>query len=152
MDLTKTSGKYLPPHSRIRGVTLIELMVVVVIVGILASIAVPSYRNYVIRAQRTDAMSALLRVQAAQEKFYLQNNTYASNDQLDDAPPAGLGINGTENGWYTLAVAPIGTLVQGYTVTATPASGGPQASDSHCASFSITSTGAKSATNTDCWK
>lgn len=139
------------PTTRMRGVTLIELMVVVVIVGILASIAVPSYRNYVIRTQRTDAMSALLRVQAAQEKFYLQNNTYASNALLDDAPPAGLGISGTENGWYALAITSA-DLSRTYTVTATPVSGGPQASDSHCASFSITSTGAKSATNTDCWR
>lgn len=139
-------------HAYMKGVTLIELMVVIVIVGILASIAVPSYRNYVIRAQRTDAMSALLRVTAAQEKFYLQNNTYASNALLDDAPPAGLGITGTENGWYTLAITTTNGLARDFTVTATPVSGGPQASDSHCASFSITSTGAKAATNADCWK
>lgn len=135
-----------------RGVTLIELMVVVVIVGILASIAVPSYRNYVIRTQRTDAMSALLRVQAAQEKFYLQNNSYASNAELSADPPAGLGIAGTEHGWYTLAITDEADLTRRYTVTATPVAGGPQAVDSHCASFSITSTGAKAATNTDCWK
>jgi len=133
------------------GVTLIELMIVIVVVGILAAIAVPSYRNYVVRAQRTDAMSALLRVAAAQEKFYLQNNTYAATALLDDAPPAGLGINGTENGWYTLAVTST-DLTRDFTVTATPVSGGVQAADTHCASFSLTSTGQKSATNTDCWR
>jgi type IV pilus assembly protein PilE len=134
-----------------QGVTLIELMIVIVVIGILASIAVPSYRNYVTRAQRTDAMSALLRVAAAQEKFYLQNNTYASTALLDDAPPAGLGINGTENGWYTLAITGA-DLTRAFTVTATPVGGGAQATDTHCASFSLTSAGAKSATNSDCWR
>lgn len=137
---------------RMRGVTLMELMIVIVVIGILASIAVPSYRNYVVRAQRTDAMSALLRVAAAQEKFYLQNNTYASNDLLDDDPEdGGLGIPGTENRWYTLAITST-DLTRNFTVTATPVSGGAQANDSHCASFSLTSAGAKSATNTDCWR
>lgn len=134
-----------------RGVSLIELMIVVVIVGIMASIAIPSYRNYVVRAQRTDAMSALLRVAAAQEKFYLQRNRYATNDELDDAPPAGLGFAGTENGWYTIATNSTDTA-RDFTLTATPISGRAQATDSHCASFSLTSTGAKTATNTDCWK
>jgi type IV pilus assembly protein PilE len=136
---------------RIRGVTLMELMIVIVVIGILASIAVPSYRSYVVRAQRTDAMSALLRVAAAQEKFYLQNNTYAATALLDDAPPAGLGINGTENGWYALAVSST-DLTRNFTITATPVAGGAQANDTHCASFSLTSAGAKSATNTDCWR
>ena len=92
----------LNPRFRMHGVTLIELLIVIVVIGILAAIAVPSYRNYVLRAQRTDAMSALLRVAAAQEKFYLQNNTYADDDALADDPPAGLGISSTENGWYDL--------------------------------------------------
>ncbi|MEQ1579794.1 MAG: type IV pilin protein [Steroidobacteraceae bacterium] len=148
---TNRHTKPLATRFRMQGVTLIELMIVIVIIGILSAIAVPSYRNYVIRAQRTDAMSALLRVAAAQEKFYLQNNTYADNDALADAPPAGLGINGTENGWYNLAITS-GDLTREFTVTATPVSGGAQATDSHCDSFSLTSAGAKSATNTDCWR
>ena len=145
---TNRPATRLSPRYRVQGVTLIELMIVI---GILASIAVPSYRNYVTRAQRTDAMSALLRVAAAQEKFYLQNNTYADDDALADAPPAGLGIAATENGWYDLAITSA-DLTRGFTVTATPVSGGAQAADTHCASFSLTSTGAKRATNTDCWR
>jgi type IV pilus assembly protein PilE len=139
------------PRSRMHGVTLVELLIVIVVVAILASIAVPSYRNYVLRAQRTDAMSALLRVAAAQEKFYLQNNRYATDAELDDAPPAGLGIAGTERGWYDLATASV-DQTRDFTVTATPAAGGPQASDSHCATFSLSSAGTKTATNADCWR
>lgn len=144
MNSQTTASSHASSRHRMRGVTLLELMAVVAIIGILAAIAVPSYRNYVMRAQRTDAMSALLRVAAAQEKFYLQNNQYT--DDLD-----ALGIPGTENGWYDLAIDNT-DVARDFTVTATAASGGAQESDSHCATFSLTSTGVKTATNTDCWR
>jgi len=60
------------------GVTLLELMTVVLVIGILSAIAIPSYRQYTMRAQRSDATAALLRIASAQEKFYLQNNTYTT--------------------------------------------------------------------------
>ena len=50
------------PPAATDGVTLIELMIVIVILGILASVAFPAYRNYAIRADRTEATSALLRI------------------------------------------------------------------------------------------
>ena len=132
-----------------RGVTLIELVVVVSIIGLLAAIAVPSYRQYVLRANRAEAKGALLNLAAAQEKFYLQNNTYATNSLLATAAPAGLGLTATtEKGYYTLAIAN-GANAAGFSATATAA--GSQAADSRCASFTIDQTGARSATNTDCW-
>src|SRR5437763_16809045 len=79
----------LRPH-RMRGMTLIELMVVVAIVAILASLAVGSYRRYVLRANRTDATSALLRIQVGEEKYFLQNNAYTINATAQ--PPTGLGV------------------------------------------------------------
>jgi type IV pilus assembly protein PilE len=121
-----------------RGVTLLELMVVVVIVGIIASIAVPSYRNYVLRAQRSDATSALLRVAAAQEKFYLQNNTYATTAQLTT-----LGLAATERGWYTVAIS--NQSATGFTATATAPSGSPQYRDSGCRTFTIDQSGQRGA-------
>ncbi len=133
------------------GVTLIELMVVMVIVGILAAIAIPSYRNYLLRAQRTDATTALLRIASAEEKFYLQNNIYASEAQRGLAPPLGLGIPNTEHGYYALAIAANPALAQGFTVTATAVAGGAQAGDAHCVSFTLNEQGQKGATNTDCW-
>jgi type IV pilus assembly protein PilE len=75
------------------GITLIELMVVIMVVAILGTIAVSSYRGYMIRSNRTEAKTELLRIQAAQEKFFLQNNRYATGAELDDPPPAGLGIS-----------------------------------------------------------
>ena len=73
--------------------------------GILATASVAGYRQYVQRANRVDASSALLRVSAAQERFYLQNGRYATTaDELSNPPPGGPGIQGTERGFYDLAV------------------------------------------------
>ena len=68
-----------------RGFTLIEAMVVVVIIAIMASIGIPSYRQYMMRAQRADGTGALLRMASAQEKFYLQNNRYAGAGEMAPA-------------------------------------------------------------------
>lgn len=146
-----------------RGVTLIELMIVIVVVGILAAIAVPSYRNYMMRAQRGDAMAALLRIAAAQEKFYLHNNTYATEGQRAGAPPGGLGVAATESGFYTLAIAANpafpADFTRGFIATATAAAGGPQIRDTDCRTFTIDQTGARNATNSSnnpnrdaCWR
>lgn len=134
-----------------RGVTLIELMIVIIIVAILASIAIPGYRQYVLRAHRTEAKSALLNLASAQERFYLQNNRYATDDERATAPPAGLGIaNDTENGWYTLSIeVDDDDNPQEWTATADAA--GTQASDSTCAEFSLSSAGVKDASSTKCW-
>lgn len=136
-----------------RGVTLIELMVVVVVIAILASIAVPSYRAYMIRTQRSEATSALLQLQAAQEKFYLQNNSYT--DQVAAAPPAGLGLLArTERGLYDIAVV-LGAGGQSYTATASPVAGESQADDTQCTQLSVTDTGVRNSTPAaaaTCWR
>lgn len=62
-----------------RGVTLMELLLVVVIIGILATIAYPNYREFAARAKRTEARAALLKIATNQERFYLQNNTFTSD-------------------------------------------------------------------------
>ncbi len=79
-------------RARMPGMTLIELLVVVALVAILTFAAVPSYRAYAVRAHRVEATTALLALSAAQEKFYLQNNTYTA--ELADAPPDGPGDAG----------------------------------------------------------
>jgi type IV pilus assembly protein PilE len=145
-------------RSHQRGVTLLELLTVVVVLGILAAIAIPSYRGYLIRAQRSDATAALLRVAAAQEKFYLQNNRYATDDELDDGPPAGLGITGSEHGYYQIALDDAVDNTLAFTATATPVDGGAQAADDECTSFSIDQTGKRGALKADvdntpiCWR
>jgi type IV pilus assembly protein PilE len=59
------------------GVTLIEVMIVVVIVGLLAAIAIPAYNNYVTRSRRSDAFTALETVRAAQEMYRAEKGFYA---------------------------------------------------------------------------
>jgi type IV pilus assembly protein PilE len=61
------------------GVTLIEIMVVVAIVGMLAAIAIPAYDNYVTRSRRSDAFTALETVRAAQEMYRAEKGFYASD-------------------------------------------------------------------------
>ena len=140
---------------RASGVTLIELMVVVIVVGTLAVIAMPSYRQFTVRAQRTEAKSALLRLATNQERFYLQNNSYGTIAQL-----AAAGFTTTsENNTYTLTLATTNGWQRDYTATATPTAGGgatgiDMTTDADCATFTITSEGLRGAApdpNQNCW-
>ncbi len=67
------------PSKSNRGFTLIELLIVMVIVGVLAAIAIPSYRNYMQRSRRADAKTALEQVRAAQEMWRAENGGYSTN-------------------------------------------------------------------------
>ncbi len=134
---------------RSRGFTLVELMIVVVIMAVLATASVAGYRQYIQRANRVDATTALLRVSAAQERFYLQNNQYATTAaELSDPPPSGLGTAETSLGLYDLSVAPAadGATV-GYTATATASASGSQRNDDDCQVFSIDQSGQRGASN-----
>lgn len=66
-------------YKKMRGVTLLELMIVIVIIGVLASIAYPNYRDYLARAKRSEAKAALLQIATNQERWYLNNNTYTED-------------------------------------------------------------------------
>jgi len=131
-----------------RGVTLIELMVVVAIVAILSSLAVGSYRRYVLRANRTDATSALLRIQVAEEKFFLQNNAYTT-----DVSATALNVGSpTPNGFYNLAVAGAPAIATSFKATATAT--GTQTQDTSCQTLTIDDQGLRNSapSTTDCWR
>jgi type IV pilus assembly protein PilE len=85
-----------------RGITLIELMIVIVVIGILAAIAYPNYREFAARAKRNEAKAALLQIATNQERFYLQNNTYTCD--MTRLGFAGAGPVQTDSGTYTVDV------------------------------------------------
>ncbi|RZM02652.1 MAG: type IV pilin protein, partial [Variovorax sp.] len=64
------------PRRRQAGFTLIELMIVVAIVGILATIAYPSYRESVLKGRRAEARTALLELMQQQERYMTQRGAY----------------------------------------------------------------------------
>ena len=126
-----------------RGVTLLELMIVVVIIGILTAIAYPNYQAFVARAKRTEARALLLEIAISQERFYLQNNIYGSMADLQyDEPQI------TPSEAYSVT---IGTNdANNFTATATYTLGGEELAK--CESFTIDARGDKtSAPDADCW-
>lgn len=130
-------------RENVRGMSLIELMVVVVIIGILAAIAYPNYRSYVERSKRTEARAALLQIATNQERVYLNTNQYTAN--LNDL---GFDTAITPSGAYQLNIP--AADANGFTATATYLDGGDEAG--RCLTFTINAVGDKtSAPNADCW-
>ena len=144
-------------NRRARGFSLIELLVVVAIVAILSNIAVSSYRNYVLRTARTEGRMALLAIQVAQEKFFLQRNQYAQDIATVRAdPPAGLGISSlsaagvTPGGNYTISFAAVTPTT--YTLQAV-ATGSQTKDTAACLTFTINEQGARTPADTSgCWR
>lgn len=120
------------------GFTLIELMIAVAIVAILSAIAVPSYRSYILKAQRTDGKEALLRVQSRQENWRNNNVSYTSS--LSNLNLS----NKSAEGYYTIAITSSSST--GYVATAT------RTGDGSCNTLTLTvaATG-ETKTPTDCW-
>ena len=139
--------------ARVKGFTLLELMIVVVIIAILAAIAIPAYGRYAFRAHRVDGQELLLRIANAQERFYATNNKYGALSGT-----TGLGFNDpaiSEKGYYSVASV-VSSSSQAFVATATPV--GAQANDV-CGALSIDNTGTKLPaatdtthnTNGNCW-
>lgn len=126
---------------KITGFTLIELMIVVAIIGILASIAYPSYQDSVISSRRADAKGALLSFANAMERHYTETNSYCNAGGAGGADSCGDGTNDTGAPSIFATTSPIdgGTAyydlkissasATSYTLQAVPISGTSQASD-----------------------
>lgn len=98
-----------------KGFTLIEVMIVVAIIGILASIAIPNYSTYVERARATEATSALAQMRIRMEQNFQDNRTYNNNNAVLCASPPG-----TNTDFFAFSCAPLPTGTA-YTLVATGA-------------------------------
>jgi type IV pilus assembly protein PilE len=106
-----------PRRARLpRGFTLIELMIVVAIAAILAAVAVPMYRDYVLRGRIIDATSKLSDFRVRMEQYFMDNRTYANGGNCGVPNP-------TDTGDAAFTVACSGASATAYTVKATGKSG-----------------------------
>lgn len=131
----------------VRGVTLTELMIVIVVIGILAAVAYPNYRDFAARAKRNEAKEALLRIATNQERFYLNNNCF-SGDLTQLGFPVANNFT-TDTGSYRISIA-LAADCQSYTGTATYLNADNESGK--CGAFTIQDGGVKgSSPYTDCW-
>jgi type IV pilus assembly protein PilE len=124
------------------GMTLIELLVVVTIVGIITAVAIPSYRNYTLRANRTEAKTALQQATQVLERCFTRLRSYATC-----APQVATGD--TPGRLYNIRLQTTATT---YTLSADPING--QVADTTCGTLSINQTGARTPSAPDpnkCW-
>lgn len=125
------------------GMTLIELLIVVVIIGIIASIALPGYQESVAKARRSDAHANILELAQWMERYYTENGRY-DQDRAGTAfaVPTGLATSpkgvAAADAFYNLTVGNLGQ--QTFTITAAPANG--QGGD-RCANLTLTQAGVK---------
>ena len=140
---------YLRPHDkRHGGFTLIELMIVVAIAAILASVALPMYRTYIMRGRIIDATSKLSDFRVRMEQYFMDNRTYASGGNCGVPNPTD-----TSDAAFTIACT--GASATAYTVKAT----GKSAAGMNGFEYQIVASGAKKTnavpsgwtTAADCW-
>jgi type IV pilus assembly protein PilE len=124
-----TSFRKVLRHSPIRsaGMTLIELMIVVVVVAILAAVGIPSYREYIIRGNRSAAQQFMLSIASRQEQFRLDARSYA--DSITASTGLALNLPSELATRYTFSMTTDAAFPNATTYTITATAIGPQASD-----------------------
>lgn len=129
------------------GFTLIELMITVAIVAILMAVALPSYREHVVRSNRAAVEGFMQEVANRQERYLLDNRSYA-----DSLTSLGMSVSPEISPNYTVTVTNAGVGLV-YTITATPI-GSQLASDTQCGALTLNNLGTKTASGGGdrCWR
>jgi type IV pilus assembly protein PilE len=120
------------PTRRLRGFTLIEVMITVAILAILSAVAVPAYFDSVRKSRRADAITALSAIAQKQENWRSNNPSYTT-----DLSAAGLNVPNPSSGYYTLAVAIPAGASSAVAFTATATRAGSQVKDTACGNLSL---------------
>ena len=133
------------PASRVRGFSLIELLMGLTIIGLLASVALPTFSRYSLKSHRLEAITFMASVQLAQDKYRSYHSGYAASFAA-----LGLPEPGTDSSHYRFTLSQTEGAVESYTLTATAQ--GSQAQDEDCRSISLsqTSSGVNRSPET-CW-
>lgn len=133
-------------YYRERGFTLIEVMIVLAIIAILAAVAFPSYQETMIKNRRADGKIALTEAAARLERFFTENNNYGNT--INNIGGSGGKLTSPE-GYYSVSLAnPCGNT-SCFTLTAAPQ--GVQTKDTKCGNLTLTHTGVRGGSATDCW-
>jgi type IV pilus assembly protein PilE len=128
---------------RVRGFTLLEVMIVCVIVGVLAAIVLPSYQNQLRKSRRASAESHLMDIASRQQQYLLDNRQYAADlSSLGVTTPIEVSTYYTINACDTGIACAVAGTPPTFTVTATPI--GDQARDLGGQALTVNNSGAKS--------
>ncbi|MEY4760938.1 MAG: hypothetical protein RLZZ200_794 [Pseudomonadota bacterium] len=123
-----------------RGFTLIELCITTTLAGLLTALGVASYRTVLLRAHRSEARIALLDIQAAQERHYLNALRYSPELEKTHSPGAR----------YRLSIE-TDDAGQRYTARAVPSPDSSQAADTACTEFTLRESGQRGGSSPECW-